>query len=451
MPRLLLWIFVLGTGPAAAAPQIHTWQTENGARVYFVRAAELPMADIRVVFDAGSARDGPRPGLAGLTNMLLAEGARGLPAHALSERFEQVGAQYTAGSARDMAWVGVRSLSEQAKLDTSLSVLADLLQHPDFAPEAIERERSHMLTGIKQRQQDPAAIAEDTFYETLYARHPYGSPPQGTEPSLKAVVRKDVIDFHRRYYCARNALVAVVGDLTLEAARALAARIVKDLPPGEPAPALPKVPATPKRAEIKIAYPSTQTHVWIGGVGITRTDPDFYPLYVANHSLGGGGFISRLYKAIREKRGLSYSVYSYYVPMRAPGPFIAALQTANHQAPEAAELLQRSLAEFADAGPTAAEIEASVKNITGGFPLRIDSNREIIEHLVLIGFYGLPLDYLETYVDRIKAATRDRIRDALQRRFKPMALITVSVGPGKAGPEPPPAATAVPSAGGQRH
>lgn len=439
MPRLWLWIFVLGSSPAAAAPQIHTWQTENGARIYFVRAPELPMVDVRVVFDAGSARDGPRAGLAGLANMLLAEGARGLPAHALSERLEQVGAQYTAGSARDMAWTGVRSLSERSKLDTALSVLADLLQDPDFAPDAVERERSHVLTGIKQRQQDPGAIAEDAFYATLYAGHPYGSPPQGTEASVKSIARKEIVEFHRRYYCARNAVVALMGDLTLDVARALAGRLVEDLPPGEPAPALPTVPA-PKRAEIRVAYPSTQTHVWIGGVGMTRSDPDFFPLYVANHSLGGGGFVSRLYKEIRERRGLSYSAYSYYIPMRAAGPFIAALQTANHQASEAAAVLGRSLAQFAESGPTVAELGASVKNISGGFPLRIDSNREVLEYLVLIGFYGLPLDYLESYVDRIKAASLDRIRDALHRRFKPEALITVIVGPGKAGSGPPSAA-----------
>ncbi len=442
MRRLWPWALILCAQALYAGPEIRTWATEHGARIYFVRAAELPMVDVRVVFDAGSARDGGRAGLAGLTNMLLAEGAKGLPAHALSERFEQVGAQYTAGSARDMAWVGVRSLSDESKLEAVSSALADLLQHPDFAAEAFERERNHMLTGIKQRQQDPGAIAEDKFYEELYRGHPYGSPPHGTETSLQAITRAEVVAFHQRYYCARNAIVAVVGDMNLDAVRALAARLVGELPPGEPAPALPPVPPARPHGVVKVAYPSAQTHVWVGGIGITRTDPDLFPLYVANHSLGGGGFISRLYKTIREQRGLSYSVYSYYVPMRAPGPFIAGLQTANPQADEATALLQRSLREFASSGPTPAELAASIKNITGGFPLRIDSSKEILEYLVVIGFYGLPLDYLDTYVGKIEAVTPDDIRAALNRRFKPKDLVTVIVGPEDArpvaGPTSPP-------------
>lgn len=437
MYRLWIYVLVLTTSPAIAGPQIQSWQTENGAQVYFVQARELPMVDVRVVFDAGSARDEDQMGLAELTNTLLAEGAKGLPAQALSERFEQVGAQYTAGSARDMAWTGVRSLNEQAKLDSALSALADLIQHPDFASDAVERERSRMLTGLKQRQQDPGAIAEDTFYKTLYGEHPYGSPPQGTEASLPAITRERVIGFHRRYYCAGNALVALVGDLTPEAARAVAAKLVADLPRGEPAATLPQVAAARPGAEVKVDYPSTQTHVWMGGIGISRTDPDLFPLVVANHSLGGGGFVSRLYKAIREQRGLSYSVYSYYVPMRTSGPFIAALQTANEQAEEAATVLSRSLADFAATGPSPDELEASVKNLTGGFPLRIDSNKEVLDYLVLIGFYGLPLDYLDTYIDKVKVVTADGIRDALKRRFDPRALVKVIVGPkGAAQSEP---------------
>jgi zinc protease len=178
-----------------------------------------------------------------------------------------------------------------------------------------------------------------------------------------------------------------------------------------------------------IEHPSQQMHILMGQPGIRRGDEDYFPLYVGNHVLGGGGMISRLFAEIREKRGLSYSAYSYFSPMKQPGPFVAGLQTRADQAEEAIAVLKDNLRRFIAEGPTAEELEASKKNITGGFPLRIDSNNEILAYLAAIGIYDLPLDYLDTFNDRVEAVTIEQIRDAFARRVSPDTIVTVMVGP----------------------
>jgi zinc protease len=426
--RLSLILLALFSNPLAASPAIDTWTTANGARVLFAEARQLPMVDVRIVFDAGSARDSDKAGLATLTNAVLAEGAGGLSAEQISERFEEVGARFQNGVDRDIAWVSLRSITEAANLEPALATLALVLERPDFPAEALERERNRLLIALKQRQQDPGDIAEDAFYANLYRTHPYASPVYGTGKALTALNRADLKIFFQRYYTAQNAVIAMVGDLTQAEARDLANKLVGRLAAGEKAEPLPAVPALSAPIEVKIAHPSSQTHIRFGQPGIARLDPDFYALYVGNHALGGGGFISRLSKEIREKRGLSYSVYSYFLPMRVAGPFMAGLETRNEQVGEALEVLRRTLRGFIAQGSSAQEHQASLKNITGGFPLRIDSNSEIVEYLAMIGFYELPLDYLENFVRRIGSVTLNQIRESFKRRLSVANTVTVIVG-----------------------
>jgi zinc protease len=441
---LALWP-VVGFG----LPQLETWNTRNGARVYLVRAPELPMVDVRVAFDAGSARDQGRWGLAGLTNAVLPEGAGGLTAQTLSERFEATGAQFGHSAGREMASVELRSLTESPYLERAIETLELVLQKPDFPADALERERKLMLTALKQREQEPAAIAEDRFMGVLYQDHPYGSPPHGSAETLGALKRDDLLAYYRRYYCGRNAVIGLVGDVTRPEAASIAEKLVAALPAGAAAAPVPPPPKIDKPIQIHIPYPSSQTHVWVGRAVLARLDPDYFPLYLGNHVLGGGGFISRLYKEVREKRGLSYSAYSYFQPMRVAGPFIAGLQTSFEQADQALAVMRETLTKFVADGPSATEREASVKNITGGFPLRIDSNAEVIDHLILIGFYGLPLDFLDTYTDRIRAVTLEDMRAAFKRRMDPAGLVTVTVGPKGKPPSGAPAPKLEPAPAGR--
>ena len=427
----VLALLLLLSQPLLAGPKIQSWQTANGARVLFVAAPDLPMVDIRVVFDAGSARDGERPGLARLTNVLLTEGAGNWNADQIAERMESVGADLESGSLRDMAWLSLRTLNTERPFNTSVETLTAVLSQPTFPADALERDRQAMLAGLRQEEQSPGALARKRFMRELYGDHPYAIHSGGDQKSLEAISANEIRDFYRRFYVARNAVVALVGALDRDQAADLAEKIVGKLPAGEPAPDLPAVPELKAEREIHQAFPSTQSHILTGQPGMRRDDPDFFPLYVGNHILGGSGLVSQLSDEVREKRGLSYSVYSYFSSMRARGPFVLGAQTQNARVKETLGVMRDTLARFIEHGPTEKELRAARQNITGGFPLEIASNAQIVGQLAMIGFYRLPLDYLDTFVGKVEAVTGEQIRDAFRRRVHPDRMVTVVVGNGQ--------------------
>jgi zinc protease len=419
--------------PAMATPKIEHWTLKNGARVYFVETHNLPMVTLNVVFDAGSARDPQgRNGLSMLTNDLLNDGTGELDADAIAATFEGLGAEFGSSNDRDMAGVNLRSLSDRALLDPALDLFARVLAAPSFPAASFERERQRALLGLKQAEASAGDVAAKAFFAQLYKGHPYAQPTEGSAAGLKALTRNDLAAFHARHYVGRNAVLALIGDIKLSEAKKIAKRVLGGLPAGEAAPPLPKVAdvAPRKRAERVLAHPSTQSHITIGEVGMARNDPDYFALYLGNHILGGSGLVSRLSQEVREKRGLSYSVYSYFMSLREPGPFLLGLQTKNSQRTEAIAVVRRVLKEFVEKGPTPEELVAAKKNVTGGFPLRIDSNRKIAEYLTVIGFYNLPLTYIDDFIPRIEAVTAEQIRDAFRRRVHPEHMLTVVVGGG---------------------
>ena len=424
----LLLVWLLPVAAVQAMPAIQHWVTENGARVYFVPAPELPMVDVNITFAAGAARDAGHPGLASLTSTLLDKGAAGLSADEIAVRVESLGARLSSESARDMASVSLRSLSDSAHLQPALDLLRDVAGAPDFNQADFDRERERMLVALRHGEQSPSTVAEYTFFKSVYGEHPYASRPEGTEASLKALTVKQVREFYRRYYVAANAVIGIVGDLDRSAAESLAERVTAKLATGQRADPVPPVDPLTESVEQQLFHPSTQTHVRMGAPGMHRGDPDYFPLYVGNHVLGGGGLVSRLNEAVREQRGLSYSVNSYFSPMQQDGPYLFSLQTRNDQVDEALAVMRETLQAYLEDGPTQDELTASVNNITGGFPLLIENNSKILGYIVMIGFYGLPLDYLETFNDKVSAVTREQIMDAYRRRVHPAEMVTVIVG-----------------------
>lgn len=428
---VIITITLLSLMPSwvSAIPEIQHWTTENGARIYFYPTRQLPMVDVQVVFDAGSARDENSPGLAQLTNALLDSGGTAeLSADAVAERLDGLGALLDGGALRDMAWFSLRSLSEPRYLQPSVDIAAQVLARPAFPEQALDRERNRMMAQLQSLAQSPDAIAERVFYTTLYNDHPYASPPEGTQTSLKTITRNQVQTFHANYYVASNAVVAIVGDLDRDAAEQLANTLIGDLSTGEPAPSLPEVTPLTESKTIRISHPSSQSHIYIGQIGMQRGDEDYYSLYLGNHILGGDGLVSKLAQEIRGNRGLSYSVYSYFSPMRQKGPFLMGLQTRGDQTEQAIELLNTTLQDFVSEGPSASSLKAAQQNITGGFALRIDSNSKLVQYLASIGFYQLPLDYLQTFNANIETLSLEQVTDALQRRIQPTQLLTVIVG-----------------------
>jgi zinc protease len=424
---LIILLFL--SSAAWALPKIEHWVLPNGTRVYFVESHEIPMVKISAIFDAGSARDAPgKLGLARMTNRMLAEGADDLDANEIAIRFENLGAEFGTSSETDMAAVSVQSLSDKEFLEPALAVFTKVLLTPTFPENSLARERRRALIALQRIQQSPGDLASKAFLELLYNNHPYGTLSIGTEDGLKAITRKDLLEYHRRYYVAANAILAMVGDISVTQAKKIAEGLFGKLPAGLVPPPLPKVADLSRAIKRQLPYPASQSHILMGEPGIVRTDPDYFALYVGNYTLGGGGLVSRLTKEIREKQGLSYSVYSYFSPMKERGPFTLGLQTKNAQRDQALNLLRKILTEFIASGPTGEELQAAKKNLTGGFPLRIDSNGKILDYLALIGFYRLPLTYLEDFIPRIEAVTVEQIRDAFKRRIDPERMATVIVG-----------------------
>jgi len=426
---VLVWLLALFSQSAIAVPSIQNWATKNGARVFFLPAPEIPIVDVRVVFDAGSARDSVElAGLASLTNGLMIEGAGKLDANTISERMEDVGAQLGSGSLRDMAWLSVRALSDEKVLRETMGVLSLILSQPTFPADAFAREKKQMLVGYQASLQQPSALAERAFMKALYGKHPYAQPSGGNGKTIERIRQKDVRAFYNKYYVANNALIAIVGDLTRLKAEALAEVLSSGLRAGEKAPPLPEPQPIKQAKTIYIDFPSTQTHIWAGQPGMRRGDVDYFALYVGNHALGGSGLISVLSDEIREKRGYAYSAYSYFSPMRVNGPFQITLQTKNAHAKNALKLLHETVRDYLDAGISEKQLEASKQNITGGYALRLDSNKKLLNYIAMIGFYELPLDYINTFNANIESLTVKRVSDAMRKRVNVEKLITIVVG-----------------------
>jgi len=433
MKTLLTGLAFSITVVATATPKIENWVTNSGLQVYFVNVPELPMLDVRLTFAAGSAHDGDKIGIASGTTGMLDKGAAGLNADQIAEAFESVGAEFSTGSARDMAWISLRTVTLPEQMKPALTTWQKIIANPSFPDADFARLKKQTLIGLEAEKQSPSAIASKAFYKNLYNNHPYAQPQNGTEESIKALSIEDIKTYYNKYFVVNNAQLALVGSIDRKAAEALAENIATALMSnergaGEKAPKVPEVQALTSAKTIHIPYPSKQAHIMIGQPGNKRGDKDYFKLYLGNHKLGGSGFTSNLMKEVRVKRGLAYSVYSYFIPMQENGPFMVGLQTKLSQTDEALKVVRDELDKFQKNGPTEDELKASKLNITGGFPLRTASNDDIIGYLAMIGFYGLPLNYLDTFTDTVNKISREEVIDAFKRRLHPDKMLTIIVG-----------------------
>lgn len=410
-----------------ALPEINTWSTSSGIRVMHVEATQLPMIDVAMTYDAGSARDNDQAGLSQLTHILLNKGVAGLDADAIASRFEDVGAQFSTSVDMDRSSVLLRSLSDKELFSNAIELYIDIMAAPSFPEKDFEREKKRMLIGLEDKQQTPAAIVSDNFYQALYGSHPFAQSGDGNPKSIAALSRQDIKTFHEEYMVSTGAVLAIVGDIDQVSARELGEQISQALPKGKARTPIPTVTES-QYQDIKVDFPSQQAHVRIGQIGIQRGDPDYFSLYVGNHIFGGGGFTSRLVEEVRSKRGLSYSVYSYFLPLLRPGPFMLGLQTRADQVDEALAVCRDELDKFIRQGPTDEELSASKQSIINGFPLRIDSNRDILGYLSVIAYYDLPLTYLDDFRQHIDAVTLADIKSAFKRRINLESFVTVVVG-----------------------
>ena len=429
---VLLLVTSVASSLTFAGPKIENWTLDSGLQVFYVGIDDLPMLDINVTFDAGSARDGKQSGLANLTMSMLDKGAAGMNADQLAEVFESVGANFYSDASRDNANIGLRTITLEKPFKTAIDNWLAVMASPEFPDADFERLQKQMIVGFEAAKQNPGSIAGEAFYKNLYGEHPYAMPVNGTEASVAALKTDDLKAFYKRYMVEDNAMVSIVGAVTREEAEALAKRVAEVLPAGDKPAPIPAVQPLTESKTVYIPFPSSQAHIMIGQPGNKRGDPDYFKLYLGNHPFGGGGFTSRLMKEVRVKRGLSYSVYSYFSVSREFGPFIMGLQTKVAQIDEAKQVLGDLLSDYVKEGPTEEEIADAKLNITGGFPMNIAGNSSIAGYVDMIGFYGLPLDYLDKFTGEINNLTRDDVADAFKRRVNPNAMLTVIVGGEKA-------------------
>lgn len=404
------------------------WITPNGVQVIFYQAMEVPMLDISLAFAAGSAYDDSHPGISALTMNMMNQGNSGLDATAIADSLADKGAQFGAENNRDMVVFNLRTLTEKDALEQSKKTFSQIINHPDFADDVLEREKKQMLMAIKQSQESPEEVANLNFFKTLYQKHPYAHPVNGTAESISEITRNQVIQFNKQYYVAKNAILVLVGAIDTTTAHHIANELTQELAPGKQAADIPKAPQLLNAEKRDIKFPATQTMVRLGQVGIDHNNSNYFPLMVGNYILGGGGLVSRLSIEVREKRGLTYGISSQFIPMPGEGPFLISLSTKNKEALNALKITHDTLNSFIKDGPDNQELNAAKQYLTGSFPLSLASNRSIATILLRMAFYHLPDNYLDTYVTRINAVTHDQIKEAFKKQVNPEKLLLITVG-----------------------
>ncbi|MET0311038.1 MAG: pitrilysin family protein [Burkholderiaceae bacterium] len=421
---------------AFAAIPIQHWTQAGGAKIYLIESQVIPMVDVQVDFDAGGRRDpADKQGLASVSAAMMSRGlaARGsdaaLDENQLSEAWADLGASFGGSAGSDRLSFSLRSLNYPDLLPKAVALAARQLAEPSFPEHVWLRDRARMSASIREANTRPATLAARAYTAAVYSGHPYGY--ETTEESLGRIAVADMRAWHTAALLPCRAKVSIVGAVTRAQADQIAATLLSRLPAAAACPALPPVAEVPPLAapvERKIPFESAQAHVFIGQPGHKRDDPDFFPLLVGNYILGGGGFVSRLTTEVREKRGLTYSTYSYFSPGMHAGAFTVGLQTRPDQAAQAVQVASDVVAKFVAEGPTQEELKAAKDNLIGGFALRIDSNRKLLDNVANIAWHDLPLTYLDTWTKEVGKVGAADIRAAMQRKVQPQKMVTVVVG-----------------------
>lgn len=402
--------------------------TPEGAKVLFVQTKGLPILDISLNFDAASGKEGEKYGLASLTNSLLGSATQYRNEEQIINTFESLGAQFSGYSLKDMSIVSLRTLSRESILRKSLNIFTEVVTQPSFKQKYLTRAKRQILQSIRAAQQSPSSIASIAFNKAVFGEHPYAHEAIGTQDTIGNITTKDLKHHYQQFFVAKNLIIALVGDVSKVKAKQIARQISHGLNIGQKAKANPVVKPLNDAQDIHIDFPSKQTHLLIGQTGVNRSHPDFYPLYLGNHIFGGSGLTSILSGEIREKKGLAYSVYSHFSQMQSNGSFIMKLQTKNVQANKARKIAVQTLNNFINNNIDKQKLQDGKDNIIGGFALQTASNANILTYLSIIGFYNLPLDYLDTFTDKIKDISTQDIQNAFAQLINTDKLVIVSVG-----------------------
>ena len=420
---LSLW---LPDGPLLAMPPVQRTVLPNRLVLLVCEEHSLPFVTLQLLIDSGSRTDPPgQEGLSYMTARGLLLGTSKRNVTAINEELDFMGAALNASSGRDYTTVSLRVLKKD--LDKGLDLLMDALTQPTFPDEEIRREVEKTLAAIQSQEDQPDEVAEKAFQRDLFLTSPYAHPVHGTKESLSRLTREALVKFYRAYYHPNHSILTVAGDITADELK------VKILPrftnwPTAEIPEVPFVTTFAKEPKVtKIDREITQANIILGHVGVSRNNPDYYALTVMNYILGGGGFSSRLVEEIRDKRGLAYSVASFFDPGKYPGSFQIALQTKNSSAREAIALSLEEMKRIQTQGVSEKELDAAKKYLMGSFPMRFDTQGKLVNFLTQIEYYGLGLDYPEKYPSLIRSVTREDVLRVAKTYLHPENVILVVV------------------------
>ncbi|MEM8793206.1 MAG: pitrilysin family protein [Pseudomonadota bacterium] len=415
---LFLW-----TLPAYAV-DIREETSPGGITFWMVEEPTIPIVSVQISFDGGSRLDPEgKEGLTTLTVGLIDDGSGELDAVGFANARDDLAARFGFGAGRDAVSVSAQMLVET--MEPAARLLATAIAVPSFDPEALERSRGRLLSGLAQQETDPNAIARKAWNAAAFPYHPYGRT--ATPESVSSITREDMIAALPRLINRANATVAIVGAITPDQAGDLIDTILGGITEGEPTERTwTELRATPGIAIFDTDVP--QSTAIFGHSGIKRTDPDFIPAFVMNYTLGGGSFNSRLTEEVRERRGLAYSVYSYMSVRAESAGYLGSVQTANEGMAESIEVIRSEWERMAAEGITEEELEKAKKYLTGAFALRFDSNAKIANYLVFMQDQNLGIDYLDRRNGLIEAVTLEDVRRVAARVLRPDGLMITIAG-----------------------
>jgi zinc protease len=413
-------------GAPARAATVQEVTSPSGLTAWLVEDYTVPVVAMNIAFRGGAAQDPENlPGLAHLMSGLLDEGAEDLDSRAFQAQLEDLSIELSFEEGADAFYGNLRTLA--INLDAAFDLFRKAVTAPRFDAEPVERIRGQILASLRKAESDPNEIAGRLWAETLFGDHPYGRSTDGTLEGIAAVTAEDLRNFHRRTIARDNLHVVFVGAIDAAAAGAALDRMFGALPEHADLEVISDVtPAGGRTEHSSLSVP--QTAIRLGGPGLKRDDPDFVAAYVADQILGGGTFSSRLYRAVREDRGLAYSVGTGLLPYDHAGAFIAATSVDATNTDAAVALMLDEIRRYATEGPTEAELAAAKDYLIGNFALRFDSSQRIARNLLNFQLDNLGIDYIDRRNDLIRAVTIEDIR-RVARRLWDGQLTVVTVGP----------------------
>jgi zinc protease len=411
--------------PACAATSIERVISPGGIEAWLVREPSLPLVAIDFSFSGGSSQvAAAKAGLASLAVDLLDEGAGDLDSRAFHEKVENYAISIGFNASRDHISGSLRTLAEHQ--DIAFDLLRLSLTAPRFDADVVERIRNQKMSSLRRATMSPNELANRRWWEVAFPGHPYAAPVSGTLATLPTVTVDDLKDYVRRAFARNTLKIGIVGNVDAATAGKIVDRIFGDLPAKANLVGVPE--ATPQigegRVTVEIDVP--QSVVIVGGAGIPRKDPDFMTAYILNHILGGGTLSSRLYREVREVRGLAYSVYSTLLPLDRTALFVAGTATRSDRAEQSLEVIMQEIHRMAADGPTAAELADAKSFLKGSFALRFDTSSKIAGQLVQMQVDDLGIDYIEKRNGLVDAVTLSDIRRVAKRLLETRMLVAVA-------------------------